>query len=92
LIRINNFRFLSSCAYILGMLTSTVFGLYPLVLPASTDPSLSLTIYNASAPDYGLKVGLVWWVIGMALATGYFVFLYRHFMGKVRLEAEGEGY
>jgi cytochrome d ubiquinol oxidase subunit II len=84
--------FLSSCAYILGMLASAVFGLYPLVLPASTDSSLSLTIYNAASPDYGLKVGLVWWVIGMALATGYFVFLYRHFTGKVKLEAEGEGY
>jgi len=50
--------FLSSCAYLLGMLTSVVFGLYPYVLPASTNPAYSLTVYNAKAPDYGLKVGL----------------------------------
>jgi cytochrome d ubiquinol oxidase subunit II len=82
--------FLSSCVYIVGMLTSAVFGVHPMVLPASTDPAYALTIYNASAPEYGLKVGLVWWTIGMALATGYFVFTYRHFAGKVKLEAEDE--
>ena len=33
--------FLSSSGYLVGMLTSVVFGVYPLVLPASTDPLLS---------------------------------------------------
>jgi cytochrome d ubiquinol oxidase subunit II len=74
--------FLSSCAYIAGMLTSVAFGLFPLVLPASGNPALSLTIDNAKAGDYGLKVGLIWWVIGMALASAYFVFVYRYFAGK----------
>jgi cytochrome bd ubiquinol oxidase subunit II len=74
--------FLSSCAYLLGMLTSVVFGVYPYVLPSSTDPSYARTIHNASAGPYGLKIGLVWWVLGMALATGYFSFLYRHFFGR----------
>ncbi len=81
--------FLSSCAYLLGMLTSVVFGLYPYVLPASTNPAYSLTVYNAKAPNYGLWVGLVWWIIGMALVTAYFVYTYRHFAGKVKLDDEG---
>src|SRR5436189_1106185 len=84
--------FLSSCAYLLGMLTSVVFGVYPYVLPASTNPAYSLTVHNAKAADYGLKVGLVWWVIGMTLATGYFVFAYRYSAGKVSLSVEEEGY
>jgi len=84
--------FLSSCAYILGMLTSVVFGLYPLVLPASTNFDYSLTIYNAKAGDYGLRVGLVWWIIGMALVACYSVYIYRHFAGKVKLVSEEEGY
>jgi cytochrome d ubiquinol oxidase subunit II len=83
--------FLASCGYLLGMLTSVVFGLYPLVLPAM-DAAHSLTVHNAKAADYGLKIGLVWWILGMALVTGYFVFVYRHFAGKVKLEAEPEGY
>ena len=78
--------FLASCLYLVGMLTSVVFGLYPLVLPASTSPAYSLTIYNAKAADYGLRVGLIWWFIGMALATTYFVYVYRNFTGKVKLE------
>jgi cytochrome d ubiquinol oxidase subunit II len=78
--------FLASCLYLVGMLTSVVFGLYPLVLPASTGPAYSLTIYNAKAADYGLRVGLVWWFIGMALATTYFIYVYRNFAGKVKLE------
>jgi len=69
-----------------GMLTSVVFGLYPLVLPASTGAAYSLTVYNAKAADYGLRIGLVWWFIGIALATTYFVYVYRNFAGKVKLE------
>lgn len=84
--------FLASCVYIVGMLTSVVFGLYPLVLPASTNAAYSLTVYNAKAGDYGLHVGLVWWIIGMTLATGYFLYVYRHFAGKVRPESEEKGY
>jgi cytochrome d ubiquinol oxidase subunit II len=82
--------FLASCAYLVGMLTSVVFGLYPLVLPASTNPAYSLTVHNAKAADYGLKIGLVWWLVGMALATSYFVYTYRHFAGKVQLDKEEE--
>ena len=84
--------FLSSCAYILGMLTSVVFGLYPLVLPASTNSDYSLTISNAKAGDYGLRVGLVWWIIGMALVACYSVYIYRHFAGKVKMVSGEEGY
>ena len=74
--------FLASCTYFLGMLTSVVFGVYPMVLPAR-NPAFSLTVQNAKAADYGLKIGLIWWVIGMALATVYFVYVYRSFAGKV---------
>ena len=80
--------FLSSAAYIVGMLTSTVFGVYPKVLPA-VDPANSLTIHNASASQYGMAVGLVWWSISMVLAVVYFVVIYRLFRGKVSLEDEG---
>ncbi|HTT23814.1 MAG TPA: cytochrome d ubiquinol oxidase subunit II [Candidatus Sulfotelmatobacter sp.] len=81
--------FLASCAYIVGMLVGAAFALYPVVLPASTDPARSLTIYNTSAGHHGLSIGLVWWAFGMILAFGYFFFVYRMFRGKVRLGGEG---
>jgi cytochrome bd ubiquinol oxidase subunit II len=72
----------SSGAFIVGMLASAAFSLYPNVLPA-VDPANSLTIANASASLYGQTVGLVWWIIGMVLAAIYFIFTYRTFWGKV---------
>ena len=91
--RRESFAFLSSCAYIVGMLTSVAFSLYPNVLPASTNPALGLTIANSKAADYGLKIGLIWWMIGMALATGYTIHVYRNISGKVSVsEDEGQHY
>jgi cytochrome d ubiquinol oxidase subunit II len=81
--------FLSSCLYIVGMLTSVVFGVFPNVLPSNSDPNFSLTIANASAPDYGLGVGLAWFIPGVLLVAAYFTFLYRKFYGKVSLEGGG---
>jgi cytochrome d ubiquinol oxidase subunit II len=40
-----------------------------------------------------MTVGIVWWVIGIVLALGYFLFVYRTFKGKVRTEFTAhEGY
>jgi cytochrome bd ubiquinol oxidase subunit II len=83
--------FVHSIGYLFGMLTSVAFGLYPYVLPARGGPALSLSIDNARASDRALQIGLVWWVIGIALAAVYFVFLYRRFSGRVR-SGESHGY
>ena len=83
--------FFASCVYLLGMLTSVVFGVYPMVLPARY-PTFALTVQNAKAADYGLKIGLIWWVIGMALATVYFVHVYRSFAGKVPAQTDTEAH
>ena len=77
--------FLSSCLFIVGMLTSVVQGVYPYVLPAVGNAANSLTIHNASAPEYGLTVGLAWWLPGMILVTGYFIFVYRRLAGRVNI-------
>lgn len=81
--------FVSSCAYLVGMLTSVAFSLYPNVLPSSLNPFSALTIANSKAADHGLKIGLVWWVIGMALASGYTIFTYRSFAGKISVKDVG---
>jgi cytochrome d ubiquinol oxidase subunit II len=65
------------------MLTGAAFGVFPNVLPSNTKPELSLTIFNAAATEYGLAIGLWWFIPGMVLATAYSVVVYRHFAGKV---------
>ena len=81
--------FLCSCLFIVGMLTSAAFGTYPYVLPSNADPSLGLTVHNSAAHLYGLQVGLMWFIPGMLLACGYFVYTYRSFSGKVKLDGQG---
>ena len=78
--------FLASSLFLAAMLVSVAFGLYPCVLPSNGDPARSLTIANASAAPYGLRIGLVWFIPGMLLTAAYFVYAYRSFAGKVRLE------
>jgi cytochrome d ubiquinol oxidase subunit II len=87
--RADKIAFVASALYIVGMLVGAAFALYPIVLPASTDPALNLTIYNTAAGHHGLTVGLMWWGIGLVLALGYFFFVFHIFKGKVRLEGEG---
>ncbi len=83
--------FVASTAYLAAMLGGAAFALYPYLLPASTNPAWGLTVHNAKTGDYSLRVGLIWWGLGVVLAVGYFTFLYRSFRGKVALH-EGEGY
>ncbi|MFN0170379.1 MAG: cytochrome d ubiquinol oxidase subunit II [Bryobacteraceae bacterium] len=82
-------RFLASCTYLAGLLTSAAAGIFPYVLPSNRDLAQGLTIRNASAPPEGLMTGLLWWTPGMILVIGYFVFTYRNFAGKVSAASEG---
>jgi cytochrome bd ubiquinol oxidase subunit II len=84
--------FLSSGVFIIGMLGSTAFALFPNLLSSSTDPAYSLIAHKVAAQQYGLTVGLIWWILGIILASGYFSYVYRSFRGKVSLPAEGSGY
>jgi cytochrome d ubiquinol oxidase subunit II len=90
--RRDKLAFAGSSLYLAGMLVGAAFGLYPNVMPATTDPAYSLTIHNTAPGRHGLLVGLAWWIVAMVLALAYFVFIYRKFRGKVRLEAADEGY
>ncbi len=75
--------FLSSSAYLIFMLVGAAAAVYPNLLVSTTDPALNITVYNAASSRYSLSFGLVWWSFGMALALGYFVFIYRMFRGKI---------
>ncbi len=77
--------FVASSLCIGGLLSGAAFGMFPVVLPATTGSQFDLTIWNTAAQGYGLRVGVVWWLLGMTMATVYFTYLYRSFRGKVSL-------
>jgi cytochrome bd ubiquinol oxidase subunit II len=74
--------FLASCTYLFFMLAGACWGLYPILLPATGNSGLDITLNRAISGPYTLQVGLVWWLFGMALAVGYIAFVYYRFRGK----------
>jgi cytochrome d ubiquinol oxidase subunit II len=84
--------FLSSSLFIISMLASTAFGLFPDVLPSSLKEEYSLTIFNTAAHTSGLTIGLGWWLSGMIAVAAYFIYVYRAFRGKAGTDGHGGGY
>ncbi len=67
--------FLASAAYLYATLAAGASCLYPYVLPARL-PEFGLTAHAAASSRNAMATGLTWWIPGMLLACGYFVFLY----------------
>jgi len=84
--------FAASCAYLVFMLVGAAAAVYPNLLLSTSDPSLNITVYNAHSGEHALTFGLIWWSIGMAIAVGYFVFVYRMFRGRIASGENGHSY
>ena len=84
--------FLASAFVIAGLLGITAATVYPNILVSSRAPAYSLTVANAAAAASTLRIGLIWWVIAIALAIGYFVYLFSAFAGKVSPQRDGYGH
>ncbi len=84
--------FISSTIFIGAMLAGTAFSLFPTLLTSLTNPERSITIYNAATHEYGLSVGIVWWILGMILVAGYFIYVYHSIRGKIYPSKVENGY
>lgn len=81
--------FLSSAAAIAGLIVIFGLALWPNLVTARNDPSLSLTIHNAASSPKTLGIMLVIAAIGMPFILAYTAGIYWTFRGKVRLEQKG---
>jgi cytochrome d ubiquinol oxidase subunit II len=68
------------------LLMLVAFQLYPVLLPSKISPEYSVTIYNAASSQKSMGIMLTIVAIGSPLLAGYFLFLYRTFHGKVKLD------
>jgi cytochrome d ubiquinol oxidase subunit II len=84
--------FLGSCTFLAGLSAATAVCVFPVMLRAISDPSLSLTARNAGGDPAGLKTALGWFVVGLPLALFYFGLVHRLHRGKAVAHADGEGY
>jgi cytochrome bd ubiquinol oxidase subunit II len=84
--------FLGSCFYLAAMLAGAAAGLFPALLPSVGNEGQDVTISRALAGPHTLRVGLVWWSLGILLAFMYFSIVYWLFRGKVSQHEEGYGH
>lgn len=74
--------FIASSTYLFFMLAGACWGVYPVLLPATTGSQNDITLSRAISGPHTLSVGIAWWTFGMILAVGYMVFVYSRFKGK----------
>jgi cytochrome bd ubiquinol oxidase subunit II len=84
--------FLAFGAFIVGLLGITAATVYPDILISTHGTAYSLTVHDAAAPASTLRIGFVWWSAAIALALGYFAYLFRSFAGKVAPGGGDHGY
>jgi cytochrome d ubiquinol oxidase subunit II len=84
--------FCASAALIVSLLAATAAGMYPHMLVSTIDPSFSMTAQSAAISQSGLRLGLTWWIPSLALATLYFINLYKTFASKTNETDEAYGH
>jgi cytochrome d ubiquinol oxidase subunit II len=84
--------FIGSSVFIIGILAATAGAVFPVMLRSTLSSAWSLTAYNASVSQAGLRAGATWWFFGFPLVLGYFFIVFRLHRGKARAAVDGEGY
>ena len=78
--------FLASSVGIIGIALTVGFGLFPFLLISSTDPSSSLTLWDASASHTTMLLAFWITVIFLPIVLLYTRFVYRIIWGSVTEE------
>ena len=76
--------FVASSATIALMIIAVASSVYPVLVPSSLNPELSLTIYNAASTPGTLVLVLAIALIGIPIMLGYTFTVYRVFRGPTR--------
>jgi cytochrome d ubiquinol oxidase subunit II len=78
--------FLASSVGILGVISTAGLSLFPFLMPSSSDPASSLTVWDASSSRLTLTVMLVAAAIFLPIILAYTAWVYRVMRGKVSSE------
>jgi cytochrome bd ubiquinol oxidase subunit II len=78
------FAFIFTSASIAGFWLVAGGVLFPNIIKASNDQSLSITIYNSSSSLATLKYLAIFTLCGMILIFGYTIFIYKIFRHKIK--------
>lgn len=79
----DGYGFLFSSLFLFGGFGTSVASIFPKVLPSTNTIAPSLTLYNVAAEDYGLTIGVYWFLIAIVLVAVYMFIQYNVFKGKM---------
>jgi cytochrome bd ubiquinol oxidase subunit II len=75
--------FLASSVGIFGIIATAGLSLFPFLMPSSSDPASSLTVWDASSSPLTLTVMLIATVVLLPIILAYTAWVYRVMRGKV---------
>ncbi|MDQ7759251.1 cytochrome d ubiquinol oxidase subunit II [Xanthomonas sontii] len=75
--------FIASGAAIAGIILTVGFAIFPFLLPSSSQPGSSLTVWDASSSHLTLWIMLLATVVFLPIILGYTTWVYRVLKGKV---------
>ncbi len=84
--------FAGSNFIIVGLLATGGAAIFPVMLHSTLAPENSLTAYSVASGPSALLLAVIWWPVGFALATIYFVFISRRYAGKVSVKRDTQGF
>ncbi len=84
--------FLGANFVIAGLLATGAAVIFPVMLHSTLAPEDSLTAYAVAAGPRSLLLACVWWPVAFVLAAAYFLFISRHYYGKVSVRRDTQGY
>ncbi|HSH72065.1 MAG TPA: cytochrome d ubiquinol oxidase subunit II [Methylophilaceae bacterium] len=78
--------FISSSLAIAGIILTAAFSMFPFVMPSSTEPTSSLTLWDASSSHRTLNIMFIVAIIFLPLIMLYTSWVYRVMRGKVTVK------
>jgi cytochrome bd-type quinol oxidase subunit 2 len=82
--------YLGSNGLIVGMLATGGAAIYPVMLLSTIAPEYSLNADQVAASPGALVIGAVWWPVALVLTVGYWIFVSRHYTGKVSASPDNQ--
>ncbi len=83
--------FVASSAAVFGVIASAGVNMFPFLLPSSSDPRSSLTVWDASSSRMTLFIMLVATAVFLPLIVAYTAWVFRVLRGKVTAAAMEDG-
>ncbi len=78
--------FFASAAALLGIIAAPGFAMFPFILPSSSEPKASLTVWDSSSSQLTLFIMLIAVIIFLPIVLAYTAWVYKVLHGKITAE------